>query len=97
MNLHLNSSSARLTYSPESSSSDNVKWRIMDRGELNLPPERNLEGRFSMVDSVCILEQVADSDAGLYEVTDLQDFPVSKFHLRVERKETRALYLTLNM
>ncbi|XP_026795855.3 uncharacterized protein si:dkeyp-77h1.4 isoform X1 [Pangasianodon hypophthalmus] len=84
LNLHLNSSSARLIYSPDSSGSNNLNWVIMERGELSLPPERNLEGRFSMEDSVCILEQVTASDAGLYQVTDLQGFLVSKFYLGVE-------------
>lgn len=98
LNLLLNSSSARLTYSPDTSgSNDNHKWVILDRGELSLPPERNMEARFFLEDSVCILEQVTDSDAGLYQVTDLQNFSVSKFYLRVERKETRELNLSLNM
>ncbi|XP_027003826.1 microtubule-associated protein 4 [Tachysurus fulvidraco] len=83
LNLHMNSSSARLIYSSDSSGSNNVSWVIMDKGELILPPERNMEGRFFMEDSVCILEQVTPSDSGLYQVTDLQGFSVSKIHLGV--------------
>ncbi|TSR27791.1 hypothetical protein Baya_11826 [Bagarius yarrelli] len=84
MNLRVNSSSARLTYSADSSDAHNRNWVIMDRGELNLPPELNMEGRFFMEDSMCILEQVTPSDAGLFQVTDLQGFHVSKIHLAVE-------------
>ncbi|XP_060776468.1 uncharacterized protein si:dkeyp-77h1.4 [Neoarius graeffei] len=84
LNLHLNSSSARVIYSTVFNESSNLNLVIMDRGELNLPPELNLEGRFSVEDSVCILEQVKASDAGLYQVIDQQGFTVSKFHLRVE-------------
>ncbi|KAI5620478.1 hypothetical protein C0J50_19945 [Silurus asotus] len=85
MNLHLNSSSARLIYSPDSSgSNNNNQLVIMEKGELNLPPERDLEGRFSVEDTVCILENVKTSDAGLYQVTDLQGFTVSKVYLGVE-------------
>ncbi|GAA6097272.1 microtubule-associated protein 4 [Tachysurus ichikawai] len=83
LNLHMNSSSARLIYSSDSSGSNNFSWVIMDKGELNLPPEHNMEGRFFMEDSVCILEQVTPSDSGLYQVTDLQGFSVSKIHLGV--------------
>lgn len=87
LNLHMNSSLARLTYSPDPSDSHSHKSVIMEKGELKLPPERNLEGRFSMEGSVCILQQVTASDAGLYQVTDQEDFLASKFYLVVERKE----------
>lgn len=61
---------------------------LVDRGTITLPPERNMEGRFSMEDSMCILEQVTASDAGIYQVTDLEGFPVSRIFLGVERKKT---------
>ncbi|XP_072536612.1 uncharacterized protein [Salminus brasiliensis] len=80
LNLHLNSSSVRLTYSPDSSASAQP-WVIIDKGELTLPPELDLQDRFSMEDSMCILEQVKASDTGLYKVTDLQGFPVASVHL----------------
>ncbi|KAG7335782.1 hypothetical protein KOW79_000475 [Hemibagrus wyckioides] len=85
LNLHMNSSSARLIYSSDSSGSNNLSFVIMEKGEVNLPPERNLEGRFTLEDSVCILEQLTPSDSGLYQVTDLQGFPVTKIHLVVEQ------------
>ncbi|KAF4088474.1 hypothetical protein AMELA_G00082700 [Ameiurus melas] len=84
LNLHLNSSSARLIFSPDLGRSHNLSWMIMNRGELNLLPDHNLEGRFSIDNSMCILKQVKATDAGLYQVTDLQGFSVSKFHLGVE-------------
>ncbi|KAM9487701.1 uncharacterized protein Hap1MRO34_004867 isoform 1-T1 [Clarias gariepinus] len=83
-NLHLNSSFARLTYSPDTSEPNNPSLMLVDRGTITLPPERNMEGRFSMEDSMCILEQVTASDAGIYQVTDLEGFPVSRIFLGVE-------------
>ncbi|XP_036450659.1 uncharacterized protein si:dkeyp-77h1.4 isoform X2 [Colossoma macropomum] len=82
-NLHLNSSSARVVYFEDSSPSAR-SWVIMERGELTLPPEWDMEGRFTVEDSMCILEQVKASDGGLYRVTDLQGFPVSNVHLQVQ-------------
>ncbi|KAG9275836.1 hypothetical protein AMEX_G8070 [Astyanax mexicanus] len=82
LNLFLNSSLVRLTYSPNSSISDR-SWVLLDRGELTLPPELEMEGRFSVVDSLCVLEQLKTSDSGLYKVTDLQGFTVANVHLHV--------------
>ncbi|XP_017324885.1 uncharacterized protein si:dkeyp-77h1.4 isoform X2 [Ictalurus punctatus] len=95
LNLHLNSSSARLIFSPDFGRSDNISWVIMDRGELNLLPDHNLEGRFSMDNSMCILKQVKASDAGLYQVTDLQGFSVSKFYLGVEPYRLPNVFLAV--
>ncbi|KAF5902351.1 formin-like protein 14, partial [Clarias magur] len=83
LNLHLNSSFARLTYSPDPTET-NPGVMLVDRGTINLPPESNMEGRFSMEDSVCILDQVTASDAGIYQVTDLEGFSVSRIYLGVE-------------
>ncbi|XP_017561549.1 uncharacterized protein si:dkeyp-77h1.4 [Pygocentrus nattereri] len=82
-NLHLNSSSAHVVYFEDSSPSAR-SWVIMERGELTLPPERDMEGRFTLEDSMCVLEQVKASDGGLYRVTDLQGFVVSNVHLEVQ-------------
>ncbi|KAL6489465.1 hypothetical protein MHYP_G00032060 [Metynnis hypsauchen] len=82
-NLHLNSSSAHVIYFEDSSPSAR-SWVIMEKGELTLPPERDMEGRFTLEDSMCILEQVKASDGGLYQVTDMQGFVVSNVHLQVQ-------------
>lgn len=87
INLHLNSSSARLMYLGKSSASESARsWIIMERGEPKLPPELDMEGRFSVEDVTCTLEQVRDTDKGLYLVTDLQDFVVSNIYLSVKGK-----------
>uniref|UniRef100_A0A673J3L0 Uncharacterized LOC107723397 n=1 Tax=Sinocyclocheilus rhinocerous TaxID=307959 RepID=A0A673J3L0_9TELE len=73
INLHMNSSLARLLYIPQS---DKYKYLIMENGQLNLPPNLDLEGRLSLEDSLCLLTDVRASDAGVFSVTDLKGFLV---------------------
>ncbi|KAI4883318.1 hypothetical protein NFI96_005813 [Prochilodus magdalenae] len=91
-NLHLNSSYARVIYFEDPSTFSHLSI-IMERGELTLPPE--LEGRFFIEDSMCILEQVKASDAGLYQVTDLQGFPVSNVHLEVQAYRLPTVFVAV--
>ncbi|XP_062848843.1 uncharacterized protein si:dkeyp-77h1.4 [Trichomycterus rosablanca] len=90
--LPINSSTAHLTYSSDSSGSEKT-WVIMERGELNLPPQ--LEGRFSVEDFSCTLKEVKASDKGLFQITDQQGFLVSKYHLKVEPYSLPNLFLVL--
>ncbi|XP_067254872.1 uncharacterized protein si:dkeyp-77h1.4 [Chanodichthys erythropterus] len=92
INLHLNSSLARLLYTPKS---DNHKYLIMESGQLNLPPNLDLEGRFSLEDSMCLLTDVKASDAGVFSVTDLQGFLVSDVYLEIEAYKLPKLYIAI--
>ncbi|XP_076847261.1 uncharacterized protein LOC143493050 isoform X2 [Brachyhypopomus gauderio] len=93
LNLHLNSSLVRLTYSD--SGADGHTRTIMDRAMLNLPAELDMENRLILEDSMCILEQVKASDAGVYQVTDLQGFPVAKFYLEVNAYRLPDVYVAV--
>lgn len=84
INLHLDSTLVRLVYTPKS---DNHNYLIMESGELNLPPNLDLEGRLSLEDSMCVLTDVKASDAGVFSVTDLQGFLVSDVHLEIAGEE----------
>ncbi|XP_048007926.1 uncharacterized protein si:dkeyp-77h1.4 [Megalobrama amblycephala] len=92
INLHLNSSLARLLYTPKS---DNHKYLIMESGQLNLPPNLDLEGRLSLEDSMCLLTDVKASDAGVFSVTDLQGFLVSDVYLEIEAYKLPKLYIAI--
>ncbi|XP_067304949.1 uncharacterized protein si:dkeyp-77h1.4 [Pseudorasbora parva] len=92
INLHLNSSFAHLFYTPKS---DNNKYMIMERGELKLPANLDLEGRLSLEDSMCFLTDVKASDAGVFSVTDHQGFLVSDVHLEVEAYKLPKLYIAI--
>ncbi|XP_026851535.2 uncharacterized protein si:dkeyp-77h1.4 isoform X2 [Electrophorus electricus] len=94
LNLHLNSSLVRLIYSPNSGA-DGRSWTIMDRAALTLPAELDLEGRMLLEDSMCILENVKPSDAGVYQVTDLQGFAVAKFYLEVNAYRLPDVYVAV--
>lgn len=80
----MNNSLARLLYKPHS---DKYKYLIMENGQLNLPPNLDLEGRLSLEDSLCLLTDVRASDAGVFSVTDLEGFLVSDVHLEMERED----------
>ncbi|XP_051577090.1 helicase SRCAP [Myxocyprinus asiaticus] len=93
INLHLNSSLARLLHTPKS---DNQEYLIMEKGYLNLPPNLlNLNDRLSVEDSLCVLMGVKASDAGIFSVTDLQGFRVSAVHLEVEAYKLPKLYIAI--
>ncbi|ROL48174.1 hypothetical protein DPX16_6669 [Anabarilius grahami] len=92
INLHLNSSLARLLYTAKS---DNHKYLIMEGGELNLPPNLDFEGRLSLEDSMCLLTDVKASDAGVFSVTDLQGFMVSDVYLEIEAYKLPKLYIAI--
>uniref|UniRef100_A0A8C2EVA9 Si:dkeyp-77h1.4 n=1 Tax=Cyprinus carpio TaxID=7962 RepID=A0A8C2EVA9_CYPCA len=92
INLHMNSSLARLLYIPQS---DKHKYLIMDNGELSLPPNVDLEGRLSLEDSLCLLTDVRASDAGVFSVTDQQGFLVSVVHLEIEPYRLPKLYIAI--
>ncbi|XP_059423676.1 uncharacterized protein si:dkeyp-77h1.4 [Carassius carassius] len=92
INLHMNSSLARLMYIPQS---DKHKYLIMDYGELSLPPNVDLEGRLSSEDSLCLLTDVRASDAGVFSVTDHQGFLVSDVHLEIEPYRLPKLYIAI--
>uniref|UniRef100_A0A672KP36 Uncharacterized LOC107582048 n=1 Tax=Sinocyclocheilus grahami TaxID=75366 RepID=A0A672KP36_SINGR len=92
INLHMNSSLARLLYIPQS---DKYKYLIMENGQLNLPPNLDLEGRLSLEDSLCLLTDVRASDAGVFSVIDLQGFLVSDVHLEMEPYRLPKLYIAI--
>ncbi|XP_059363687.1 uncharacterized protein LOC132102955 [Carassius carassius] len=92
INLHMNSSLARLLYMPQS---DKYKYLIMENGQFNLPPNLDLEGRLSLEDSFCLLTDVRASDAGVFSVTDLQGFLVSNVHLKMEPYRLPKLYIAI--
>uniref|UniRef100_A0A673IZW0 Uncharacterized LOC107723397 n=1 Tax=Sinocyclocheilus rhinocerous TaxID=307959 RepID=A0A673IZW0_9TELE len=92
INLHMNSSLARLLYIPQS---DKYKYLIMENGQLNLPPNLDLEGRLSLEDSLCLLTDVRASDAGVFSVTDLKGFLVSDVHLEMESYRLPKLYIAI--
>ncbi|XP_016379675.1 uncharacterized protein LOC107717443 [Sinocyclocheilus rhinocerous] len=92
INLHMNSSLARLLYIPQS---DKHKYLIMDNGELSVPPNVDLEGRLSLEDSLCLLTDVRASDAGVFSVTDHQGFLVSDVHLEIEPYRLPKLYIAI--
>ncbi|XP_030641460.1 uncharacterized protein LOC115821815 [Chanos chanos] len=92
INLFLNSSSVRLLYTPSHDSQTRV---ILDQGELNIPPELGFEGRISLEDSICVLKDLKASDAGIFQVTDLQGFSVSNVHLDVESYKLPNLYVAI--
>ncbi|CAM4699758.1 unnamed protein product [Leuciscus chuanchicus] len=92
INLHLDSSSVRLVYTPKS---DNHNYLIMESGELNPPPNLDLEGRLSLENSMCLLTDVKASDAGVFSVTDLQGFLVSDVHLEMAAYTLPKLYIAI--
>ncbi|XP_016357221.1 uncharacterized protein LOC107700178 [Sinocyclocheilus anshuiensis] len=92
INLHMNSSLARLLYIPQS---DKHKYLIMDNGELSVPPNVDLEGRLSLEDSLCLLTDVRANDAGVFSVTDHQGFLVSDVHLEIEPYRLPKLYIAI--
>ncbi|XP_058602293.1 mediator of DNA damage checkpoint protein 1 isoform X1 [Onychostoma macrolepis] len=92
INLHMNSSLARLLYIPQS---DKHKYLIMDNGELSLPLNVDLEGRLSLEDSFCLLTDVRASDAGVFSVTDRQGFLVSDVHLEIQPYRLPKLYIAI--
>uniref|UniRef100_A0A671P169 Formin-like protein 14 n=1 Tax=Sinocyclocheilus anshuiensis TaxID=1608454 RepID=A0A671P169_9TELE len=92
INLHMNSSLARLLYIPQS---DKYKYLIMENGQLNLPPNLDLEGHLSLEDSLCLLTDMRASDAGVFSVTDLQGFLVSDVHLEMEPYRLPKLYIAI--
>ncbi|XP_066538301.1 uncharacterized protein si:dkeyp-77h1.4 isoform X2 [Hoplias malabaricus] len=93
LNLYINSSSARVTYS--NTSTFTHSWIIMDQGKLSLPPELEMEGRFTAEDSMCVLEQVKASDEGVYRVTDLQGFTVSSVHLELHAYQLPNVFVAV--
>ncbi|XP_051574378.1 cell surface glycoprotein 1-like isoform X2 [Myxocyprinus asiaticus] len=93
INLHLNSSLARLFYTP---SSDKHRYLIMEKGELKLLPNLlNLNDRLFLEDSLCVLTGLKESDAGVFSVTDLQGFLVSDVYLEVEAYKLPKLYVAI--
>ncbi|XP_042627982.1 uncharacterized protein LOC109074569 [Cyprinus carpio] len=92
INLHMNNSLTRLLYKPHS---DKYKYLIMENGQLNLPPNLDLEGRLSLEDSLCLLTDVRASDAGVFSVTDLEGFLVSDVHLEMEPYRLPKLYIAI--
>ncbi|KAK2903216.1 hypothetical protein QQF64_009869 [Cirrhinus molitorella] len=92
INLHMNSSLARLLYSPKS---DKHKYLIMENGEFTLPPNLELEDRLSLEDTLCLLTNVKASDAGVFSVTDRQGFLVSDVHLEMEPYRLPKLYIAI--
>ncbi|KAK7147528.1 hypothetical protein R3I94_010146 [Phoxinus phoxinus] len=92
VNLHLDSSLARLVYTPKY---DKHSYLIMESGELNLPSNLDLGGRLSLENSMCLLTDVKASDAGVFSVTDLQGFLVSDVHLEMEVYTLPKLYIAI--
>ncbi|XP_056331225.1 uncharacterized protein si:dkeyp-77h1.4 isoform X2 [Danio aesculapii] len=92
INLHLNKSLVRLSYTPES---DKLKYLIMANGELSVPPNLDFEGRLTLEDSVCVLTDVKASDAGIFSVMDLQGFLVSEYHLSLKPYSIPRLYIAI--
>lgn len=80
-NLVLNSSLVRLLYIPDADHKDRV---IMEKGELMIPEELGLQDRFSVDGSICVLEGVKSSDAGVFKIVDLDGYLIANNHLQVE-------------
>lgn len=87
-----NSSLVRLIYIPDS---DSKPWVIMDKGNLTIPENTGLQDRLTVDGSMCILEGVKSSDAGVFELRDLDGFLIAKNHLKVEPFKLPPLYVTL--
>ncbi|XP_055067356.2 uncharacterized protein [Misgurnus anguillicaudatus] len=93
INLHMNSSLARLLYTPNSDKTS--KYVILERGELKMPPNLNFEDRLSLEESVCVLTGLKASDAGVFSETDLHGFHVSEVYLEVEEYRLPNLYIAI--
>ncbi|XP_061919851.1 uncharacterized protein si:dkeyp-77h1.4 [Entelurus aequoreus] len=84
INLMLNSSLVKLYYIPDK---DPTPRLLMDKGNFtHAQTDLGFEDRLSMEGSQVILDKVKPSDKGVFEVTDLLEYPVSKIHLQLKRK-----------
>ncbi|XP_065101883.2 uncharacterized protein [Paramisgurnus dabryanus] len=93
INLHINSSLARLFYTPKSDKTG--KYVILESGELKMPPNLNFENRLSLEESVCVLTGLKASDAGVFSETDLHGFHVSEVYLEVEEYRLPNLFIAI--
>nr|XP_023649904.1 INO80 complex subunit E isoform X2 [Paramormyrops kingsleyae] len=92
IHLYLNRSLVKVFYTPES---DSKRRLVLDQGELVVPMDASLDGRFFVEGSLCILEHVRVTDKGLFQVTDLEDFPVSNVYLTVDPYKLPSLYVAI--
>ncbi|XP_012994736.2 uncharacterized protein si:dkeyp-77h1.4 [Esox lucius] len=92
INLILNATMVQLFYTPKY---DFKTRQILNRGQLTVPTDLDLEGRISLESSVVIVDQVTAKDAGQFKVTDILGFPVSNIYLEVSAYRLSTLYVTI--
>lgn len=81
--LVLNSTLVRLLYAPDDDA-DRKDRVIMEKGELMIPEELGFQDRFSVDGSICVLEGVKSSDAGVFKIVDLDGSLIANNFLIVE-------------
>ncbi|XP_063070406.1 uncharacterized protein LOC134461411 [Engraulis encrasicolus] len=86
-NLVLNSSMVHFKYTPASDS--RKSWLIMQKGNLTIPEELDMQDRLSVDGNLCVLENVKATDAGVFLVTDLDGFHVAETHLMAGNPDIR--------
>ncbi|XP_048116246.1 formin-like protein 5 isoform X1 [Alosa alosa] len=91
-NLVQNSSLVRLVYKPNY---DHRARVILEKGELMIPEELDLQDRFFVDGNLCVLEGVNSRDAGEFHVVDLSGSPIAKHYLEVEAFKLRPLLVTI--
>ncbi|XP_061803675.1 uncharacterized protein [Nerophis lumbriciformis] len=93
INLMLNSSLVKLYYITDK---DPTRRLLMDKGNFtHALTELGFEDRLSMEGSQVILDKVKPSDKGVFEVTDLLEYPVSKIHLQLKPHKLESLYVAI--
>ncbi|XP_058504151.1 uncharacterized protein si:dkeyp-77h1.4 isoform X2 [Solea solea] len=91
--LILNSSLVRLYYSPDY---DPTPRLLLNKGEFTSAQEElGLEERLTMEDSLVFLDQVKDSDAGLFKIVDILGFTVSSINLELQPYQLKPLYVAI--
>ncbi|XP_077455833.1 uncharacterized protein LOC144073683 [Stigmatopora argus] len=93
INLMANSSSVQLYYS---SDRDHQMRLLMDRGEFtDAQTTLGFEGRLSTDGSVVFLDKVQRSDEGLFKVTDIKGYPVTKVHMELKPYKLEFIYVAI--
>ncbi|KAF6721992.1 hypothetical protein FQA47_007601 [Oryzias melastigma] len=91
INLIVNSTLVQLYYN-----TDQGSHLLLDKGEFtNAPAELGFQDRLSLEGSIVFLDQLKETDNGVFMIKDMQGFVFSNIHLKVKPQRLELLYVAI--
>ncbi|RVE62805.1 hypothetical protein OJAV_G00161560 [Oryzias javanicus] len=91
INLIVNSTLVQLYYN-----TDQGSHLLLDKGEFtNAPAELGFQDRLSLEGSIVFLDQLKETDNGVFLIKDMQGFVFSNIHLKVKPQRMELLYVAI--